>query len=206
MAPYGLRDGTLWRHAPDPLATDGRASWPSSTEGLRERGVSRSHLVRDLLEAALAEDAAIERVLIDGYRAHPQSDARDAWGDLDEWTRANARRNLAALTEGGRWVVARGEVWWSEDEVLGRRPVLVLTRDAVLGVLRRPLVAPLTTRVRGLPTEVALDADDGLSQTCVVSLDNVQPLAVVLLTERITQLGPAKMQAVCKALALATAC
>lgn len=103
-------------------------------------------------------------------------------------------------------MVDRGEVWWSEDEQLGRRPVLVLSRQAVLPVLARPLVAPLTTRVRGLPTEVALDADDGLPQDCVVSLDNVQPLAAALLVERITRLGGARMAEVCNALAAATDC
>ncbi len=103
-------------------------------------------------------------------------------------------------------MVARGEVWWSEDEQLGRRPVLVLSRSAVLPVLARPLVAPLTTRVRGLPTEVALDTADGLPQPCVVSLDNVQPLAAAVLVERITELGPARMRAVCIALAVATDC
>lgn len=103
-------------------------------------------------------------------------------------------------------MVDRGEVWWSEHEQLGRRPVLVLSRAAVLTVLARPLVAPLTTRVRRLPTEVALDADDGLPRPCVVSLDNVQPLAAALLVERITRLGPARMGAVCRALAIATDC
>lgn len=103
-------------------------------------------------------------------------------------------------------VARRGEVWWSEDPVLGRRPVLVLSRDEVLGVLRRPLVAPLTTRVRDLPTEVALDTDDGLPQPCVVSLDNVQPLAASLLVERIAVLGPAHMAAVCEALSVAVDC
>lgn len=103
-------------------------------------------------------------------------------------------------------MVTRGEIWWSDDQQLGRRPVLVLSRPAVLPVLARPLVAPLTTRVRGLPTEVALDADDGVPQPCVVSLDNVQPLAAALLVERITRLGPARMMAVCKALAIATDC
>lgn len=97
-------------------------------------------------------------------------------------------------------------MWWSEDPVLGRRPVLVLSRDAVLASLRRPLVAPLTTRVRDLPTEVALDVDDGLPQPCVASFDNVQPLAASLLVERITLLPPDRMVAVCAALAVATDC
>ena len=73
-------------------------------------------------------------------------------------------------------------------------------------MLSRPLVAPLTTRVRGLPSEVALDADDGVPQPCVVSLDNVQPLAAALLVERITVLSPVRMAAVCNALAVATDC
>lgn len=103
-------------------------------------------------------------------------------------------------------MVARGEVWWSEDEVLGRRPVLVLSRHAVLGSLRRPLVAPLTTRVRDLPTEVRLDADDGLPRPCVAALDNVQPLAASLLVERVGSLGPERMREVCQALAVATDC
>lgn len=103
-------------------------------------------------------------------------------------------------------MVARGEVWWSEDPTLGRRPVLVLSRNAVLGSLERPLVAPLTTRVRHLPTEVALDAEDGVSQPCVASLDNVQPLARALLVERITGLRPERMAQVCSALAAAVEC
>ncbi len=103
-------------------------------------------------------------------------------------------------------MVARGEIWWSDDEVLGRRPVLVLSRDAVLPALQRPLVAPLTTRIRALPTEVAVDVDDGLPQPCVVSLDNVQPLPIALLVERITALSPERMAAVCRALGVATSC
>ncbi len=103
-------------------------------------------------------------------------------------------------------MVARGDIWWSEDPVLGRRPVLVLSRDAVLSSLARPLVAPLTTRVRGLPTEVALDRVDGVPRPCVVSLDNVQPLARALLVERITSLGPERMPEVCAALAAAVEC
>lgn len=100
----------------------------------------------------------------------------------------------------------RGEVWWSEDPELGRRPVLVLSRGAVLGSLARPLVAPLTTRVRAIPTEVALDAADGMSRECVVSLDNVQPLARSLLVERVTRLRPERMSEVCRALSIAVDC
>ncbi len=102
--------------------------------------------------------------------------------------------------------MSRGEVWWSEDEMLGRRPVLVLSRDAVLSALERPLVAPLTTRRRGIPTEVALDESDGVPRPCVISLDNVQPHVRSLLVQRITRLDAARMQDVCEALATAVDC
>lgn len=84
--------------------------------------------------------------------------------------------------------------------------MLILTRDAVLSALRRPLVAPLTTRVRGIPTEVALDETDGVPQRCVVSLDNVQPLSKSLLVEPIARLGPERMRQVCEALVIAVEC
>ncbi len=100
-------------------------------------------------------------------------------------------------------MIARGEIWWSEDPALGRRPVLVLSRDAVLGALARPLVAPLTTRVRDLPTEVALEPEDGVPLSCVVSLDNVQPLDRGLLVERIVRLPSERMAEVCRRLAVA---
>lgn len=103
-------------------------------------------------------------------------------------------------------MVERGDIWWSEHPQLGRRPVLVLSRGAVLPVLARPLVALLTTTVRDIPTEVALDRSDGVPKPCVVSLDNVQPLAAALLVERITSLSAERMLAVCRALAIATGC
>lgn len=103
-------------------------------------------------------------------------------------------------------VIHRGEVWWSEDPQLGPRPVLVLTRDTALAALARPLVAPLTTRVRGLPSEVSLDRDDGLPRECVVSLDNVQPLSRSVFVERITRLDAVAMRRVCRGLAAAMEC
>lgn len=62
-------------------------------------GVSRSRLIRQMLERALEDDraAALSRQLVDGYTRVPQSEATDAFGDLEAWTAANARRNLAAL-------------------------------------------------------------------------------------------------------------
>lgn len=68
------------------------------------QGVSRSKVVRDLLGAALSAGAEHDRALLAGYTRMPQSDASDAWGDLDRWTAANTRRNLAGLAdEDGGW-------------------------------------------------------------------------------------------------------
>ncbi|MGH2846269.1 MAG: type II toxin-antitoxin system PemK/MazF family toxin [Thermoleophilaceae bacterium] len=80
------------------------------------------------------------------------------------------------------------------------------SRDAVLPALSRPLVVPLTTRIRDIPTEVRLDEGDGLPQPCVASLDNVQPLAASLLVEQVSELRAERMDEVCTALAVATGC
>lgn len=64
-------------------------------------GTSRSAVIRELLEEALADErrAELSRRLVEGYAREPQSEGRDAWGDLDAWTAVNTRRNLAALGE-----------------------------------------------------------------------------------------------------------
>lgn len=71
------------------------------------RRISRSQLIRELLEQSLGADRrdAATRRLIEGYQRQPQSEGGDAWGDLNEWTAANAQRNLAALgdEEDERW-------------------------------------------------------------------------------------------------------
>jgi len=103
-------------------------------------------------------------------------------------------------------VVARGQVWWSESPEWGRRPVLVLTRDAVADRLSSVLVALITTVRRDIPTEVPLDVDDGLPRPCVVNLDNVTTTSTIFLVEPVTRLGPDRMAQVCRALAHATGC
>ncbi|MGI8939888.1 MAG: type II toxin-antitoxin system PemK/MazF family toxin [Iamia sp.] len=102
--------------------------------------------------------------------------------------------------------MTRGEVWWSESSDWGRRPVLVLTREAAAGRLSAVLAALVTTVRRDIPTEVALDETDGLPRPCVVNLDNLATVPVGLLSERITLLGPDRMHEACRALAHATGC
>lgn len=103
-------------------------------------------------------------------------------------------------------MVARGEVWWYEDPRAGRRPFLILTRDEAIPVLNQVLAVPATRIVRGIPTEVPLDVSDGMPTDCVLSLDNVTLVRVALCTDRIARLHGERMQEVCEALRIATAC
>src|SRR6266508_4202511 len=69
----------------------------------------------------------------------------------------------------------RGEVWWAElPEPVGRRPVVLLTRDGAYGYRTMATVAPVTTTIRGIPAEVELGPADGLPRRCVVNLDNLR--------------------------------
>lgn len=99
-----------------------------------------------------------------------------------------------------------GEVWWSEHPHAGRRPVLILTRTEAINVLNEILVVPATRTVRGIPTEVELDQNDGMPSTCVLSLDNLTPLPKGLLIDRITTLNTDKLREVCIALDAAIDC
>lgn len=103
-------------------------------------------------------------------------------------------------------MVRRGDVWWYEHPRAGRRPFLILTRDEALPVLIQVLAVPATRTVRGIPTEVALDRSDGMPSTCCLTLDNVATIRPALCIERITRLSPQRMQEVCTALGIATAC
>jgi len=101
----------------------------------------------------------------------------------------------------------RGEVWWCEPPTIGRRPVVVLTRDAAIPRLRRVLVAPCTTTIRGLPSEVVLEpGDDPIPLTSAVNLDSLESVPLAILTDRIGTLSVPRMQEVCAALAVATDC
>lgn len=101
----------------------------------------------------------------------------------------------------------RGETWWCEHPEIGRRPVVVLSRDAAIPRLRRVLVAPCTTTVRGLASEVVLEpGEDPVPLRSAVNLDSVESLSVALLTHRIGRLADHRMHDVCAALAVATGC
>lgn len=67
----------------------------------------------------------------------------------------------------------RAEIWWADVPGDKVRPVLVLTRQPFIVRLNSVLVAPVTTRVRGIPTEVSLTEEDGLAHPCAANFDNV---------------------------------
>lgn len=101
----------------------------------------------------------------------------------------------------------RGEVWWCEPPAIGRRPVVVLSRDAAIPRLRRALVAPCTTTVRGLPSEVVLEPGlDPVPRRSAVNLDSVESVSVGLLVERLGRVSDARMREICAALEVATDC
>ena len=98
----------------------------------------------------------------------------------------------------------RGEIWWCSLADAGRRPVVVLTRDAAIPRLRAAVVALCTTTIRGIPSEVVLEPDeDFVPKTTAVNLDAVRTVAVSTLEERIAVLSSARMHDICATLAVA---
>jgi mRNA interferase MazF len=101
----------------------------------------------------------------------------------------------------------RGEVWWCELPAIAPRPVVVLSRDAAIPRLRRALVAPCTTTIRGLSSEVVLDPDeDPVPRLSAVNLDSVESVSIAVLVERLGRLSDDRMRLICAALEVAVDC
>jgi len=98
----------------------------------------------------------------------------------------------------------RGEVRWypfaSPDK---KRPVLILTRDSILESLGEVTIAPVTSTIRAIPSEVVLTEEDGMPRACAVNLDHVQTVAKSKLGALITTLPMVRMQEVRAALLFA---
>jgi len=100
--------------------------------------------------------------------------------------------------------VKRGDVcWYSFPAPNKRRPVLILTRDSAIAVLNSVTVAPITSTIRSIPTEVILTADDGLPGTCAANFDNIQTVPKANISTPITHLSASKMKAAAGALGFA---
>src|SRR5258708_31718405 len=93
----------------------------------------------------------------------------------------------------------RGELWWCELPQIGRRPVVVLSRDVAIPRLGRVLVAPCTTTIRGLSSEVVLEPDvDPVPRLSAVNLDSVESVSIGVLVERLGRLGDDRMRQICE--------
>lgn len=87
-----------------------------------------------------------------------------------------------------------------------QRPVLILTRDSAIGHLSTATVAPITSTVRDVPSEVILDVEDGMKSRCAVNLHNVVTVSQERLGRRVASLGHERMQQVCVALRFSLGC
>lgn len=98
----------------------------------------------------------------------------------------------------------RGEICWYKFKLPDKnRPVVILTRSSAIEYLGEITIAPITSTVRSIPTEVILDENDGMKNLCAVNLDHIQTVSKSRFGAFITKLSPAKMKQVNFALAFA---
>lgn len=98
----------------------------------------------------------------------------------------------------------RGEIrWYKFKPPDKKRPVLILTRSSALSYLGEVTVAPITSTIRDIPTEVVLDERDGMNNRCAINLDHVQTVSKVKIGAYITKVSEAKMDDVRAALLFA---
>lgn len=103
--------------------------------------------------------------------------------------------------------MSRGEIWlYTFAAPDKRRPVLVLSRQKTIGLLRTVIVAPITSAIHGAPSEVRVGIEEGLKHESAVNLDQVQTVDQKRLHHFVGTVSLTKMTAVCKALQIATGC
>lgn len=95
-------------------------------------------------------------------------------------------------------MVVRGELWWGETPEEKGRPFLVVSRDAANRVMQRVLVAPVTSRIRDVPSELPVGEAEGLPQRSVATFDNLQPFPKAMLVHRVGALGPDRSRDICR--------
>ncbi len=101
-------------------------------------------------------------------------------------------------------MMQRGEIrWYKFQNPDKKRPVLILTRNSVLQYLREVTIAPITTTVRDIPSEVFLFKSDGMPRDCAINLDHMQTVSKKRIGSLITSLPPEKMDQVSRAISFA---
>ena len=103
--------------------------------------------------------------------------------------------------------LSRGQIWMyrfrSPDK---RRPVLILSRNEAIAWLNTVTVAPITSTIRGIPSEVRISEAEGLKHESAVNLDHIQTIEQARLEQFFGSLTEAQMKLVCDALAVALGC
>ena len=98
----------------------------------------------------------------------------------------------------------RGEIRWYKFQAPNKkRPVLILTRDSILEYLGEVTVAPVTSTVRDIPSEVFLSKDDGMPRDCAINFDHIQTVLKGKIGPLITTLSPGKLKQVREAILFA---
>lgn len=87
-----------------------------------------------------------------------------------------------------------------------KRPVVVLTRDSALAYLSTVTIAPITSTIRGVPSEVALDEEDGMNAPCAVNLHNAVTVSQQRLGKRVARLSSLRMREICSAFNFSLGC
>lgn len=101
-------------------------------------------------------------------------------------------------------MIRRGEVrWYKFRQPDKKRPVVILTRDSALEFLGEVTIAPVTTRIREIPAEVALSPEDGMPRACAVNLDHVQTVSRGKVGALITTLSERRLKEIRQALLFA---
>lgn len=100
----------------------------------------------------------------------------------------------------------RGEIrWYKFEKPDKRRPVVILTRDSIIPHIGEVTVAPVTSTIRDIPSEVLLDKADGMPRKCAINCDHLQTVAKARIGLLITSLSPARMHEIRAAIAFAIA-
>lgn len=95
----------------------------------------------------------------------------------------------------------RGEIRWYEFKFPDKkRPVLIMTRDSVLEYLGEVTVAPVTSTIRGIPSEVLLSREDGMDKECAINFDHIQTVSKGKIGSLIVKLPQEKLKQVQKAI------
>jgi mRNA interferase MazF len=103
--------------------------------------------------------------------------------------------------------MSRGDVHLCRFAAPGKqRPVLILTRQSAIDHLSTVTVAPITSTIREVPSEVILDVDDGMKSRCAINLHNAVTISQERLGKRVASLSDGRMQEVCVALGFSLGC